>query len=156
MDLDGSDDAKKKDGAGLDGFADDTGVVGDSYIPPPPADSGLLWCGASVDAGGDAGAYCKGTCCVKVGNGYQFACKPLGDPCTGYNYAFSCNRLPDCKEGEYCCFTEKGVLEAGTYFAESHCGTCLQMESMCLTIAGDDCPEQTVCHPWFSNYGQCY
>jgi hypothetical protein len=141
---DGATDGKKdKDGA-------TDAAVGDSYIPLPPPDGGL-WCGALADSG----TYCQGTCCVKIGNGYTFACKPQGDPCTGFNFAFSCDRSSDCTGNDYCCFTETGNVEAGTYFAESHCGTCQQMDSMCL-YPNDDCPDQTVCHPWFSTYGQCY
>jgi hypothetical protein len=151
MDLDGAlDDAKKNKDGSQDG-ADDGGVQSDSYIPPPPPDGGL-WCGALGDSGS---TYCQGTCCVKIGNGYTFACKPFGDPCAGFNFAFSCDRTSDCKGPDYCCFTETGNLEAGTYLAESHCGTCQQMDSMCLS-GNDDCPDQTVCHPWFSTYGQCY
>lgn len=148
-------DAEEKDGGNKDGVGGADAPVSDSYIPPPPPDAGL-WCGAQ--GGGDATAptYCKGTCCVKIGNGYGFTCKALGDPCTGTNYAFSCTRPSDCTGTDLCCYTETGSIEAGTYFAESHCGQCVQMESMCLVSAGDDCPDQTVCHPWFSAYGLCY
>src|SRR5207249_2159729 len=111
-----------------DGSIGDTGVVSDTWIPPPP---NTVWCGSTGDAG-DAGNACQGTCCVKIGNGYSFACKSKGDPCTGYNYAFSCDRSSDCPQSQYCCFTEMGTAEAGTYFAESHCGSCQQMDSMCL------------------------
>ncbi len=143
------------DDMATDGARDATDAfVSDNYIPPPPPEAGI-WCGTS--GSGDAGAYCQGTCCVKIGNGYAFSCRATpNDPCTGYNYAFSCDRTTDCPLNQYCCYTEMGSIEAGTYFAESHCGTCLQMESMCLTGATDDCPEQTACHPWFSTYGQCY
>jgi hypothetical protein len=147
MDPEASDDS----GSGSDATSEST-KWDSAYVPPPPPDGGL-WCGTT--GSGDAGTYCQGTCCVKIGNGYSFECHAANDPCTGFNYAFSCDRSSDCPGSELCCYTEVGNIEAGTYFAASHCGTCQQMESMCL-YPNDDCPDNTVCHPWFSTYGQCY
>lgn len=141
-------DGSVDDGAPLDAVAED------NYVAPPGPDGGL-WCGVQ-DGGAEAGGYCKGTCCIKIGNGYSFTCQSLGNPCTGDNFALSCTRMSDCNNGDLCCYTEQGALEAGTYRVESHCGQCNQQDSMCLYQGMDDCPGQTSCHPWFSAYGQCY
>lgn len=110
----------------------------DSGIDAPTPDAGGLWCGIDNTS-------CAGTCCVKVGNGYSFECRALGDKCSGFDYAFSCDRTSDCPGADYCCYSA----------TESHCGSCNQMQSMCL-YPTDDCPENTVCRPWFSAYGKCF
>ena len=150
-DLDGSSDSPTSDVKDKDNKAGDVVNVEDTGTTA----KGGVWCGAS-----EAGAIsCQGTCCVTVGNGYSFACRALGDPCTGSSYAFSCDDSTKCPtQTPDCCYTEMGMFadSGGNYRAESHCsaGCNTQFDVMCSGPNGD-CPNALNCQPWFSNYWVC-
>src|SRR6185503_15481956 len=109
-----------------------------------------VWCGYPPD--GSSQSACKGTCCVKIGSGYQFDCRPLGDPCADAAYSFSCDDSVQCG-AQSCCYTETGMLVdgGGNYRAESKCGSCSPFDMMCSGTQGN-CEQGLNCQPWFSNY----
>jgi len=149
-----SDAGKTKDGSKDAPDFDAPGPIdaGDAAAPPSDAGGGSeagVWCGG--------GTPCPGTCCVSTNNGYSFACKAKGDPCTGAVFAFSCDDPAQCPASDpICCYHEYGAPEAGTYHVTSGCASsCSAFDWMCGGPSSNGCPFAQNCGQWFSGYYVC-